>query len=70
MTAKDFVKGYFPKAKAERYKTHGNEIYWLIRDGNAYMYMSEGETESRAWINAKEKILKNNQPHHNHKLIK
>lgn len=56
MTTKEFVKSKIPKARAERRKTNGNKTYWLIRDGNAFMYMAEGETESKAWQNAKKKI--------------
>lgn len=56
MTAKEFVKSKYPKARSERHKiTHG-KTYWLIRDGNAFMYMAEGETESKAWIKAKQKL--------------
>lgn len=57
MTAKEFVKSKMPNAKAERYKTNGNETYWLIRDGKNYMYFCEGNTESNAWVNAKKKII-------------
>lgn len=57
MKAKDFVKSKVPNARAERHKTNGNRTYWLIRDGKAFMYMAEGETESKAWTNAKEKII-------------
>ena len=60
MTAKEFVQGKFPKAKAERH-TKGRivgltESYWLIRIGNNYMWFAEGKTESNAWVNAKKKI--------------
>ncbi len=60
MTAKEFVRSRYPKAKAER-QVRGNikglqEVYWLIRDGNSFMYMASGKTESNAWVNAKESI--------------
>lgn len=60
MTAKEFVKARYPKAKAER-QVEGRikglqKTYWLIRDGNNYMYMASGNTESNAWVNAKKKI--------------
>ncbi len=60
MTAKEFVKGKYPHAKAERHieKKRGmSKAYYLIRDGNQYMYMSSGKTESNAWVNAKKHIL-------------
>jgi len=61
MTAKEFVKERYPKARAERQRTGSNttfgETYWLIRDGRETMYMAEGKTESNAWVNAKKKIL-------------
>lgn len=56
MTAKDFVKSKFPKAKAERQKTNGGEVCYLIRDGRNTMYMADGNTESKAWKSAKENI--------------
>lgn len=61
MTAKEFVKSKYPKAKAER-QVKGmikglQEVYWLIRDGREYMYMASGKTESNAWVNAKNSIL-------------
>jgi hypothetical protein len=56
MTSKDYVKRYYPKAKAERQKQNNGDVYWLIRDGNAYLYIASGKTESNAWVNAKEKI--------------
>lgn len=56
MTSKDFVKSHYHKAKSERHKTNGGEVYYLIRDGRNTMYMAEGSTESKAWMNAKESI--------------
>ena len=56
MTAKEFVLKNYPSARAEKQKTNGGEVYWLIRMGRATMYFSEGETQSKAWINAKKKI--------------
>lgn len=58
MTAKEFVLNTYPTAKSEKHKTNGvfGETYWLIRMRGAQMYFSEGETESKAWKNAKEKI--------------
>jgi len=63
MTAKQFVKNIYPNARAER-QVSGmvkgmQEVYWLIRDGRATMYMAMGKTESNAWVKAKENIIKN-----------
>lgn len=62
MTAKEFVKERFPKARAEKRRTGSNttfgETYWLIRNGREGMHMSSGKTESSAWVNAKNTILK------------
>jgi len=58
MTAKEFVKSKYPKAKKERHVTRDRRVYFLIRNGNDYMYLSSGDTESKAWVNAKEIILK------------
>lgn len=64
MTAKEFVKEKFPKARAERH-VQGRIIglqktYWLIRNGRETMYMSSGNTESNAWVNAKKMIIEKN----------
>lgn len=61
MTAKEFVKGKCPKATAER-QVRGRikgmqEVYWLIRERGHTMYMASGNTESKAWKNAKEHII-------------
>jgi len=53
---KAFVKSRFPGAHAERWRTNGHEVYFLIRDGRKYMYMSSGDTEGEAWRNAAAKI--------------
>jgi hypothetical protein len=57
MTSKDFVLSRYPNMKSERNKTgfKGNG-YYLIRDGRNTIYFSEGKTESKAWVSAKEKI--------------
>lgn len=59
MTAKEFVQQTYPTAKSEKQTTNAGEKYWLIRMMGATMYFSEGETESKAWKNAKKKILDN-----------
>lgn len=61
MTAKEFVKEKYPKAKAEK-RVSGRikgmqKVYYLIRESGDKMYLAEGETESKAWKNAKELIL-------------
>ena len=57
MTAKEFVKSKMPNAKVEKQKTNGSRDYFLIRDGKSTMYFSSGETESKAWKEAKERII-------------
>jgi hypothetical protein len=62
MTAKEYVKTHYPKARAER-QVEGRVIgmqktYWLIRDGRQTMYMAVGTSESNAWVNAKKMIEK------------
>jgi hypothetical protein len=61
MTAKEFVKSKYPKARAEKQITGGNtnfgEAYWLIRNGRESMYIASGKSESNAWVNAKKKII-------------
>lgn len=57
MTAKEFVISKMPKARSEKQKTNGKEVYYLIREIGNTGYFSHGETESKAWKNAKEKII-------------
>ena len=57
MTAKEFVKSKFPKARAESHKTNGGKKYWLIRNGSDFVYMAQGDTQSKAWVNARDKYL-------------
>lgn len=61
MTAKEFVKERMPNAKVEWYYAFNikgfREKYWLIRDGNSYMYFAQGDSESNAWVNAKQKLI-------------
>lgn len=64
MTAKEFVKQYYPTARSER-QVSGRikgmqEVYYLIRMAGATMYFSEGKSESNAWVNAKIKIQESN----------
>lgn len=64
MTAKEFVRKHHPTARAERHvegRIKGmQKPYWLIRIPGNSMYMSEGKTESNAWVNAK-KIIEERQ---------
>lgn len=62
MKAKDFVKSRFPKAKAERHVSGGRvkgmgKPYYLIRPATHEMWIGNGDTESKAWIDAKERIM-------------
>lgn len=65
MTAKEFVKSKMPNARAERH-VRGmikgmQEVYWLIRDGRQTMYFASGKSESNAWVEAKKRIVENEQ---------
>ncbi len=62
MTAKEYVKNVFPKAKSERQVTNGGEVYWLIRPNTHLMYISNGNTQSSAWVIAKKKLIANSLP--------
>lgn len=61
-TAKEFVQTHFPRARAERHKQGRikgmSKSYYLIRDGREYMYMASGDTEAKAWKQAKEVVEK------------
>lgn len=57
MTIKEFVKSKMPNVKVEKQKTNGGKSYFIIRDGKSRMYFSSGETESKAWKEAKERII-------------
>jgi hypothetical protein len=57
MTAKEFVKSKYPNARSERQVTGYNKSYYLIRLGREYIYFSSGDTESKAWVAAKKKIM-------------
>jgi hypothetical protein len=59
-TAEQFVKTYFPRARAER-QTQGRIIgmskpYYLIRDGRNPMYMASSDTKSKAWKQAEDVV--------------
>ena len=56
-SGKVIVKERHPDAHAERYKTNGREVYWLIRFGRSFMYFAEGKSESEAWKNAAAKLI-------------
>jgi hypothetical protein len=63
MTAKEYVKQYYPKATIER-QVQGRVIgaqtvYWIVRaERTAHMYIATGPTQSNAWVNAKQFIIK------------
>ena len=62
MTAKEFVKQYYPHARATRY-TSGRikgmtSAYYLVHSSALNgSRLSEGNTESKAWTNAKKFIV-------------
>ncbi len=58
MTAKEFVKKKYPRARAER-QVAGRVCkiaYWLVRPNMGEMYIGTGKTESSAWVSAKKGI--------------
>lgn len=59
MTAKEFVKNKMPKARAERHVEGriAGKPYWLIRNGNENMYFAIGDTQLKAWMEAKKKLI-------------
>lgn len=57
MTAKEQVLSLMPTAKSERQVTNGGETYWLIRERGKNMYYAEGETEAKAWKNARIRLM-------------
>lgn len=61
MTAKQFVQEKIPKSFSEKQvsgRIKGMQtIYYLIRELKNTMYIAEGETESKAWTNAKNYII-------------
>ena len=58
MTAEEFVKEHYPKARVETHRTNGplGDRYYLVRIGRETMWFSEGTSKSNAWVNAKKKI--------------
>jgi hypothetical protein len=66
MKAKDFVLSRYPKARAERQVSGGRvkgmkKAYYLIRPELHVMYIGSGDTESKAWIDARDRIIENEQ---------
>lgn len=57
MNNKEYVQLRYPKAQAERQKGNDGRVYWLIRNGRQTMYMASGDTEAKAWKEAKESVL-------------
>ena len=60
MKAEEFVKSKYPLAHARKFKTNGwnPNTYWLVwGDGGQNHRLSEGKTESNAWVNAKNRII-------------
>lgn len=63
MTAKAFVKNHYPNARAVRYKTNnvfdkkGYWLCWTTLKREQSLKLSEGTSESNAWVNAKKNIV-------------
>lgn len=55
-SAKERVRAIYPNARAERHRTMGRKVYYLIRDGRAFMPMADGKTEREAWQKAWSRI--------------
>lgn len=54
---KQKVRAAYPDAIAERRKTNGGEVYWLIRaHRRAFMPFADGATEAQAWRAAAAKV--------------
>lgn len=61
MTAKEYVKIHYPHATKERHVSGGRvkgagKPYFLIRPNIHEMWIGSGDTESKAWVDAKERI--------------
>lgn len=62
MTSEEKVKEKYPKAFAEKYQSKmwgGTEEYYLIwssRKREEKYRLGEGETKSKAWVNAKKEL--------------
>lgn len=56
MTAKEFVKSHYPRANKERHVGNDRKPYYLIRIGRESMWFASGDTESKAWVEAKKRI--------------
>jgi len=60
MKNKEYVKKYYPTAKAlfrNALPYDKNLTYWVIRADNYNGYIGTGSTPSLAWKNAKEELL-------------
>lgn len=59
MTAKEKLLEKYPKAYAEKFKTHGGESYWLVW-GQWYQKqrLGEGKTKIQALTNAWKNVEK------------
>jgi hypothetical protein len=57
MSAESTFKARFPGAAAERHRTNGGRIYWLIRRQRGdYVPYAEGDTKAKAWTCAVAKL--------------
>jgi hypothetical protein len=62
MTSEEKVKEKYPKAIAEKYTSKmwgSGETYYLIwscRNRDEKIRLGEGETKSKAWVNAKNEL--------------
>lgn len=57
MNNEQYVLERYPKARAEKQKGNDGRVYWLIRNGRQTMYMASGDTQAKAWKDAKESVL-------------
>lgn len=57
MKAKEAVLSQIPTARSEKHTKSNGDVYWLIREYGKTMYYSSGETESKAWKNARTKLM-------------
>ena len=57
MKAKDFVKEKHPTAFCQKIEKNYGGHYFLIKTIENNCYIGEGKTESKAWKDAKDKII-------------
>lgn len=61
MTAKEFVKSKFPRARAEKYQQgkirYGSSTYYIVWSELRGQRLATADTEGKAWTAAKKNII-------------